>query len=578
MEPRGCLGDYDAAEDRYTLYTGTQRAHRPRRAVAPRAHECPESQLRIVAGDVGGSFGMKGGALSRSTRWCCWAAKQDRPAGQMDRRAQRGLPVATTTARDNVTDAELALDKDGNFLALRVAHRRQYRRLSAAGPHCLSTGNTRHASPASIRSRRSMSRSPRVFTNTNPMRPYRGAGRPEAAYVIERLIDRAARELGIDPAELRRRNYDPARRHAVQDRRSSTPTTAASSRRAWTWRCELADWHGLRARAARERARRGKLRGIGLVQHHRAGGGGRLRSRGDPASTPTGTRHADRGQRHATARATRPSTSRSCATGSASTPDDMRYVQGDTDQVFLGERHRRLALRRRSAASAVDMAADEDHRPRRKQLAAHLLEVDRRRYRLRRRRVPSRRHRPYADDQGGGQAAIEPTKLPKGMDVGLTATATYHRAGARTSPTAAISARSRSIRTPAPWRSCATSSSTTSAPSSTRCCSKGQIIGGVAQGVGQALIEDIQSTTTTGQLLTGSFMDYAMPRADDISAFEIKSNPVPTKTNPLGVKGAGEAGCVGALPAVAECAGRCAVATSASAMSTCRRRRSGCGA
>jgi len=204
MEPRGAVGDYNAADGRYTVYTAMQRPH-PTRTELARVLKVPESKIRIITGDTGGSFGMKSPIFNETPLVLLASKLTGRPVKWISTRTEAFLSDAQ--ARDNVSEAELALDKDGIFLALRV------KTFAAIGAYL------QYAMPAFVLNAGTLAgvyRTPAihvditaVFSNTNPMRPYRGNGRPEAAYVIERMVDLAAIEMGIDPAELRRRNYVP---------------------------------------------------------------------------------------------------------------------------------------------------------------------------------------------------------------------------------------------------------------------------------------------------------------------------------------------------------------------------------
>ena len=263
MEPRGAVGDYNAADGRYTIYTPMQRPH-PVRADLAKVLNVPESKVHIITGDTGGSFGMKTPIFNETPLVLLASKLTGRPVKWISTRTEAFLSDAQ--ARDNVTEAELALDKDGIFLGLRV------KTVAAIGAY-LQTNM-----PAFFLNAGTLAGSYRtpaiyvditgVFTNTNPVRPYRGNGRPEAAYVIERMVDVAADELKIDPAELRRRNYIPAERDAVQDR-------AHLHLRQRRVRKE----HGYGAGACRRQGLQGAQGGIAQareaarlrpVQHHRA--------------------------------------------------------------------------------------------------------------------------------------------------------------------------------------------------------------------------------------------------------------------------------------------------------------------
>src|SRR5215475_6670273 len=250
MEPRGSIGDYNAADGRYTLHTTLQRAHAYRQDLAHHVLKVPESKLRVIAGDIGGSFGMKSAVYNEAALVLLAAKLTGRPVKWIGTRSESFLGDAQ--ARDNVTDAELALDRDGTFLGMRV------RSLVNVGAY-LQTGMP--AFTGNLGTLAGVYRTPAmdveataVFTHTNPMRPYRGNGRPEAAFVIERMVDLAADVLGIDPAELRRRNYIAP--DAMPFKTGLTFTYDSGA-------LELADAAGFAARRAAAR-KRGKLRGLGL--------------------------------------------------------------------------------------------------------------------------------------------------------------------------------------------------------------------------------------------------------------------------------------------------------------------------
>ena len=493
----------------------------------------------MVAGDIGGSFGMKSAVYNEVALVLLASKHVGRPVKWMSTRSESFLCDAQ--ARDNVTQAELALDKDGNFLAMRATV------VASIGAY-MQTGMP--AFTGNIGTLAGVYRIPAmhadvtaVFTHTNPVRPYRGNGRPEAAYVIERLVDLAADELGIDPAELRRRNYIPP--DAMPFKTALTFTyDSGEFEKSMDMALKLADVAGFERRRAQSR-QHGKLRGIGLsntIERAAAGGFEAAEIRFDKSGTVTLLAGSvTQGQGHETI------FKQIMCDRLGLDPDDVRYVQGDTDQVFLGEGtggSRSATL----GGSAVDMAA-ERITTKAKQLAAHLLKIDPGDINFADGVFSSPKTNRTLTIKEVAKEAMEPTKLPKGMDVGLTATATYiapvqnfpngcHICELEIDPeTGTVEIVRYSV---------VDDVGTVINP----LLLKGQIVGGVAQGVGQILMEDIQFDGE-GQILTGSFMDYAMPRATDISAVEVKSNPVPTKTNPLGVKGAGEAGCVGAMPAVA---------------------------
>jgi carbon-monoxide dehydrogenase large subunit len=541
MEARGALGAWDPLEERYTLHADVQYPHRVRNALASNILKVPEHQIRVVAGDVGGGFGTKGWQYPEH-RLVLWAARKlGRPVKwTCDRR--EAIP-ADEHARDNVTEAELALDAEGRFLGLRV------RTLANVGAYVSSDRNLLatfsnvvtlvgvYAFPAAHVEVLS------VLTNTNSTAPYRGAGRPEATYVIERLIDDAARELGLDRFELRRRNLIPASAMPYRNPLGVTYDCGDFARNLDD-ALKLADVAGFPARREASKAR-GRLRGLGIANAIERAAGAQpefAEIRFAPSGTATvlmGSKN--QGQGHET------TFKQILHERLGLDPREVRYVDGDTDRVAYGMG----TMGSRSTViggTALWMAADKVIAKGRK-IAARLLEA-------------AEADIVFADarfsvagtDRGVtlrevARAAFQPAQLPPGVEPGLYETGTF-------SPKQDT------------W------------PNGTHVCEveidaetgavnldryvlvddvgtvinpltlKGQIHGGVAQGVGQALMEQVVYDGESGQLLTATFMDYAMPRADDFCDIVIGSNPVPTTLNPLGAKGAGEAGTVGALPVV----------------------------
>ena len=257
MEPRGAVGDYNAADGRYTIYTPMQRPH-PTRTELAKVLKVPESKIRIVTGDTGGSFGMKTPIFNETPLVLLASKLIGRPVKWISTRTEAFLSDAQ--ARDNVTEAELALDSEGHFLALRV------KTIAAIGAYL------QHSMPAFVLNAGTLAgvyRTPvihvditAVFSNTNPMRPYRGNGRPEAAFVIERMVDLAAAEMGVDPAELRRRNYVPP--SAMPFKTGLTFTyDSGEFEKNMNLAIELADRKSFKTRKAEAR-KRGKLLGLGI--------------------------------------------------------------------------------------------------------------------------------------------------------------------------------------------------------------------------------------------------------------------------------------------------------------------------
>jgi carbon-monoxide dehydrogenase large subunit len=538
MEPRGCLGDYNATEDRYTIYTTLQRTHPFRSELAP-ILKVSESKIRVVAGDIGGSFGMKSAVYNEVALVLLASKRIGRPVKWTSTRSESFLCDAQ--ARDNVTEAELALDKEGNFVGLRV------KTIAAIGAY-LQTGMP--AFTGNIGTLAGVYRTPAihadvsaVYTHTNPVRPYRGNGRPEAAYVIERIVDLAADELGIDPAELRRRNYIAS--GAMPFKTGLTFTyDSGEFEKSMDMALGLADFAGFEHRR-QEARKRGKLRGIGLsntIERAAAQGFEGAEIRFDKSGTATLlSGSVTQGQGHETI------FKQIMCDRLGIDPQEVHYIQGDTDEVFVGEGTG--GSRSATIGGSAVMIAAERITEKAKHIAAHILQLDADEISFADGVFSSPKSNRTLTIKEVAKEAMEPANLPKGIDVGLIATATYF-APVQNFPNGChiceLEIDEETGEVEIVRYSVVDDVGTVINP----LLLKGQIVGGVAQGVGQVLMEDIRFNED-GQNLTASFMDYAMPRADDISAVDVKSNPVPTMTNPLGVKGAGEAGCVGAMPAVA---------------------------
>jgi aerobic carbon-monoxide dehydrogenase large subunit len=541
MEARGVIGSWDPAEERYTMYADVQYPHRVRNALASNIFKIPEHQIRVVAGDVGGGFGTKGWQYPEH-RLMLWAARKlGRPVKwTCDRR--EAIP-ADEHARDNVTDAELALDADGRFLGLRVrtlanvgAYVSSDRNLLATFSNVVTLAGV-YAFPAAHVEVTS------VLTNTNSTAPYRGAGRPEATYVIERLIDDAARELGLDRVELRRRNLVPASAMPYKNPLGVTYDCGDFAKNLED-ALKLADVAGFAARREASKAR-GRLRGLGIANAIERAAGAQpefAEIRFAPSGAATvlmGSKN--QGQGHET------TFKQILHERLGLDPREVRYVDGDTDRVGwgMGTMGSRSTV---IGGTALWMAADKVV-AKGKKIAAKMLEA-------------AEADIVFADarfavagtDRGVtlkevARAAFQPPQLPPGVEPGLYETGTFspkqdtwpngtHVCEVEIDPeTGAVSLDRYTL---------VDDVGTVINPLTL----KGQIHGGIAQGVGQALMEQVVYDGDSGQLLTATFMDYAMPRADTFCDIVVGSNPVPTKLNPLGAKGAGEAGTVGALPVV----------------------------
>jgi carbon-monoxide dehydrogenase large subunit len=540
MGPRGCIGHYDAALERYTIHTGVQQAHLLRQHLARTIFGLPETQFRVVAPDIGGSFGLYSNVYPEQVL-VLWASRRcGRPVKWIAERSE-GM-ASDDSARDNVSDAALALDGDGKFLAVRCAtyaNLGAYLSLRGPLPPIVNLGSLAgvYTTPA-IHVRVSG-----VFTNTYCTSPYRGAGRPEASTVLEQLIDEAARRLAVDPAELRRRNTIPA---------DAMPYNTALT---FTYDCgafeknmddalALADYAGFGAR--REAARgRGRLRGFGISNTvHRASGleleAAQIRFDATGSATlMVGSVH--HGQGHATT-----FTQIACDRLGLD-PDSVRFVAGDTDMVTFGRgsfASRSAALGGSAVALATDKIIDKGRR-----IAAHLLEAAEDDVEFADGRFTVSGTDRGVDIVEVARAAYQPPRLAREIEPGLDELAMF-RPGALNFPNgchiAEIEIDPDTGELAIVRYVVVDDFGTVINP----LLLDGQIHGGLAQGIGQAVMENVAFDRDSGQLLAGSFMDYCMPRADDLPSFEVAFNEIPTPTNPIGAKGAGEAGAVGALPAM----------------------------
>jgi aerobic carbon-monoxide dehydrogenase large subunit len=539
IEPRAAIGQYHPDSESYTLYSTSQNPHGSRTQLASNVLKIPESKLRVISPDVGGGFGMKTGGYPEDAL-VLWASRRcgGQPVKWVSTRSEALL--ADTHGRDQIVTGELALDERGKILAMRV------NALHAMGSHVV--GASFVVPYFAVRLAPGVYDVPAVhgvaravFTNTVPLHPYRGAGRPEATYLIERLLDHAARVIAIDPIEIRRRNFIPA---AAMPYKTQTGTTYDSGDFAHVMdEClKLADWNGFAKRAA-ESKRNGKLRGRGIAYflEEAAAFNERMVLRFDPSGTLTivaGTH--SHGQGHHTVYA-------QMVSDWLGVPiESIRFVQGDTNEVPFGRgtygsrsMHVGGNALRRAADAVIEKA---------KPMAAMMLEAapgdiefKDGRFRI----VGTDRALPLADV---AKAFYRPVMLPPQFDVGLEGSGTFaaeppnypngcHVCEVEIDPETGLVTLARYVAVDDVGKVI------------NHLLCEGQIHGGVAQGVGQALMEAI-AFDAGGQLLTGSFQDYAMPRADDFPALVSELAEVPARTNPLGVKGAGEAGATGAPPAV----------------------------
>jgi len=554
IEPRAANASYNAATDEYTLYVANQNPHVERLLMCAFVLGIPEHKMRVVAPDVGGGFGSKIFLYGEETA-LVWASKQvGRPIKWTAERAEAFL--ADAHGRDHVSEAELALDKDGRFLALRVhttANLGAYlSTFSTAVPTILYATLLagQYATPkihCTVKA---------VFTNTAPVDAYRGAGRPEASYLIERIVETAAKEVGLDPAEIRRRNYIRSFPYATPVGLTyDTGDYQATLERA----IELADVKGFAARRAASEGR-GLKRGLGYSAYIEACGiapssiAGALGARaglfeaGEVRVHPTGkvtvfTGSHSHGQGHETTFA------QVVADRLGIPMEDISIEHGDTGKTLFGMGtygSRSLAVGGTAIVKAVDKVVAKG-----KKIAAHLMEA--------------------ADTDvvfEGGQFKVAGTdKAVPFAQVALTAYVPHNFPHDKLEPGLNENAfyDPSNFTYPAGTYVCEVevdpATGVVRIERMTACDDfgniinpmvvEGQVHGGLAQGIGQALLEHGVYDPDSGQLLTGSYMDYAMPRADDLPSFTVEmAKGTPCTHNPLGVKGCGEAGAIGSPPAV----------------------------
>jgi carbon-monoxide dehydrogenase large subunit len=542
MEPRGCIAEYDAGRRRYTIRCTIQSVHATRVALADQIFKLPQHQFRVICDNMGGGFGMKGGCYPEYAL-ALWAAEI---TGRRVRwTAERGEGLASDEqGRGSVVDAELALDRNGRFLALRAqwqaAIGAYYSSDRPAIPLTIGLGclvNT-YGIPAVH------ARVVAVLTNTMTTAPYRGGSRPEPIYVTETIIDKAAREIGVDPAELRRRNTIPAT--AMPFTTVFQQTYDAGDFVKNLDDClTLADYGETAARRAAAR-KRGKLLGIGIATAVAATGGRdyeHAEIRFDAAGgVVLMTGSMDHGQGHGT-------TFKQVLSEKLGIDADLiRYRYGDSDLVTMGigtfgSRSAQLA------GSAVVLAADRLIEKGRR-IAGHILEAAAGDIVFENGRFAIAGTDRSVSLGEVARRSFDSAFLPNDIEPGFSERANFGPAGSATFPSGAhLCEVEIDAETGAVALTRYTAVDDVGRVLNPLLC-EGQIHGGIVQGAGQALMEEIVYDPETGQLLTGSFQDYAMPRAADLCRFELANNPTLTARNPLGVKGVGEAGTLGAIPAV----------------------------
>jgi len=551
MEPRSAVATFDPAEEHYTLYTTSQNPHVARLVLSAFYQVAPEHKLRVIAPDVGGGFGSKIYIYPEEIV-CLWASmKTKRSVKWTSTRSEAFLTDAH--GRDHVTHAEMGFDADGKITAFKIdtiANLGAYMSLfsSAVPTYLYATLLAGQYHMPAIHCNVKT-----VYTNTTPVDAYRGAGRPEACYLIERVMEKAAREMGMDPAELRRKNF-------ILEFPYQTPVIMNYDCGDFPGHLDkaqaAADVAGFAARKA-EAASRGKLRGLGYSTYIEAcgiapsqavgslGAGVGLWESAEVRVNPVGTIEVLTGS-HSHGQGHETSFAQVVADRFDLPVENIQIVHGDTDKVQFGmgtygSRSGPVGL------SAIFKACDKVEL-KVKQIAAHLLDAS-------------------ADDvfcEGGevkvkgtnkslgwheiGLAAYTAHNLPEDMEPGLKEGAFYdpvnfsfpagcHICEVEIDPETGV--------VEIVKFTAADDFGTLINP----LIVEGQVHGGIGQGVGQAMLEQV-IYGDDGQLLTGSYMDYTMPRADNLPSFDVEHNSVPSPSNPLGVKGCGEAGAIGSPPAI----------------------------
>lgn len=544
MEPRGCIGAYDPAEDRYTLWNSSQNIHANRDVFAEQILKISKDKLHHLAPDVGGGFGVKN-SLYPEPALVLYASKAvgGRPVKWVSDRGESFLTDAH--GRDQVSTVTLALDDDGTFKALKVESIGNIGAwCGTMGPFTPTAGSARtqggpYAFPKMYFTAEA------VFTNTSQTDPYRGAGRPEATFHVERIIDYAAQKLGKDPVALRRQNLIP-----VDALPYKTPMglsiDSGNFAAVFDEAVKVSDYAGFAQRAADAKAR-GKRRGFAVTPYLECTGGAPKEEAkvtfSDEGLVTLDVGSQSTGMGHETAMA-------QILSDTLGLPmDAITYRQADTDLTAVGGGHG--GSRGMEVGGNAVLAAGQQAAAKMKALAAHLLNSTDSDIAL---------EDGAARDTKTGQsvtlkelvaASKDPARLPPGMEAGtLDADAIFEREiitipnGVHAAEVE-VDVETGEVAVIDFW-----AIDDFGKIINPLTCD-GQVMGGIAQGLGQALLEQVVYDGETGQLLSGSLMDYCLPRADDVPPMHIYYyEDAPTSRNPLGVKGAGEAGCCGATPAI----------------------------
>jgi carbon-monoxide dehydrogenase large subunit len=553
IEPRAANAAYSRASDDYTLYVASQNPHVERLLMTAFVLGLPESKVRVVAPDVGGGFGSKIYLYGEDVA-VTWAAKQlNRPVKWTADRSEAYLSDAH--GRDHFTVAELALDKDGKFLAMRVKTTANLGAYLSTFASCIPTILYATLLAGQYTTPLIHCEVTAVFTNTTPVDAYRGAGRPEATYVVERLVETAAREMKMDPVEIRRRNF-------IRQFPYQTPVAlcydTGNYEATLDAALKLADVQGY-AKRKEESARRGKLRGIGYACYIEACGiapsnvAGSLGARaglfeaGEIRVHPTGTVTVFTGS-HSHGQGHETSFAQVVADRLGLPLEAVEVVHGDTSKVLFGMGtygSRSLAVGGTAIVKALDKVIAKG-----KKIAAHLLEAsesdieyDRGEFKV----AGTDRKKMFGEI---AFAAYVPHNYPLDkLEPGLNENAFYDPTNF-TFPAGSYVCEVEVDKETGKTEIAAFTAVDDFGKVINPMIVEGQVHGGLTQGIGQALTEGCRYDPGSGQLVTGSFMDYCIPRSGDVPLFRLDTRETPCTHNPLGVKGCGEAGAIGAPAAV----------------------------
>ena len=553
IEPRAVNAQYSRSDESYTLYVANQNPHVERLLMTAFVLGLPEHKVRVVAPDVGGGFGSKIYLYAEDVV-LTWASRQvNRPIKWTADRSESFLSDAH--GRDHVTKVELALDRDGRFLALRVATTANVGAYLSTFASCVPTILYATLLAGQYTTPVIHCEVTAVFTNTAPVDAYRGAGRPEATYVVERVVEQAAREMKLDPTEIRRRNFIKQFPYQtpvalLYDTGNYEATLAAA--------IKMADVAGFPARRA-EAVKRGKLRGLGYACYIEACGiapsnvAGALGARaglfeaGEVRVHPTGkvtvfTGSHSHGQGHETTFA------QVVADRLGIPMDDVDIVHGDTSKVLFGMGtygSRSIAVGGTAIVKAVDKVVAKG-----KKIAAHLLEASDADIEFRDgvfRVAGTDKQVPFAQVS---LAAYVPHNYPLDkLEPGLNENAFYDPTNF-TFPAGSYVCEVEVDPDTGVTRIVNFTAVDDFGKIINPMIVEGQVHGGITQGIGQALMEGCHYDPESGQLITGSMQDYCLPKADDVPSFKIGTKETACTHNPLGVKGCGEAGAIGAPAAL----------------------------